>query len=185
MNWSAKRIVARASAAFSLVLLSSCSTTSTVSSSSASTVSPSSGVAASIATTPASRIKTFPSFSPDPLDIVGGGTLSSTLKDFRLTIVETTIPNSRSTKYSLKWAYHNHTQDDKNWSPLQISISLLDSNGVLIGSVGALGFSPRDKCSYNPIWNELEGSSTGPDLFDYIASVKLHVNYSASYQGAC
>lgn len=181
MYWSFKRIVARALVSLSLVLLASCSTSTIISSSSKAPAS----IAASVATVPASRIKTFTSFSPDPLDIVGGGTLSSTLKDFRLTIVALELPNSRSTKYTLKWAYHNHTQDDKNWSPLAISIILFDSNGVQIGTVGSLAYSPRDKCSYDPVWNEAEGSSIGPDLFDYIASVKIYVHYSASYQGTC
>lgn len=178
MNLSIKRIVIFVLASLSIAFFSACSTTTTT------TISVSPSGAASIATTPISRIRTFSSFQPDPLNVVGGGTLSSILKDFRLTIVETTVPNLQ-TVYKLKWAYHNVTQDDKNWTPLAISMQFFDSNGIALRDFSGTLYSPRDKCSYNPVWTEIEGTAGGPNYFDYIEHVKIYVHYSASYQGTC
>ncbi|MFM0381583.1 hypothetical protein PQQ72_31685 [Paraburkholderia strydomiana] len=135
--------------------------------------------------TPSSREKTL--FWEDVYVKDGGGTLATVIHNFKVTVTEqTSSEGTLQTNFITTWQYQNRTEDDRNKSPLRLSITLYDINNQPLEVYS--GSSPRDHCTYpTSAWEnwQIDAQRARNNYIDLVDHAILDVQYSASYEGGC
>jgi hypothetical protein len=108
------------------------------------------------------------------------------LDEFKVDVVEDREPGHRKvTKYITSWKFHNFTEDNKNATSLQLTITFYDKDGHAIDSYQEK--SPRDFCTYSPPFQELIAAPF-VSKFNHIEEINtavLVVTYNATYEASC